>query len=86
MGARRDSSLLAVAQNDRGGAQADVALRVILRERGDRRIWGRRGNVEFVLSKSFPSALICTNGIHVPHLHEHSTSYEGFDRSSCSPT
>ncbi len=36
----RDSSLLAVAQNDRGCAQAYLALRVILRERRDRRICG----------------------------------------------
>ncbi len=38
----RDSSLLAIAQNDRGLRQKDVEVRVILRERSDRRICGGR--------------------------------------------
>ncbi len=44
-GERRDSSLLAVAHNDRGLRQRDVEVCVILRKRSDRRIWvGVLGN------------------------------------------
>ncbi len=42
----RDSSLLVVAQNDRGLRQRDVKMCVILRKRSDRRIWERERGIE----------------------------------------
>ncbi len=43
---KRDSSLVAIAQNDRGRVQTNVVLCVILRKRNARRIWVEKGMLE----------------------------------------